>query len=65
MQKCLSKIKGFYVPEDYPFRTGVNPNRKSDPEARSQVSSVVKMQAEKSKIMENSKQTKIGGVKVE
>lgn len=64
VQKCLSKIKGFYVPEDYPFRTGVNPNRKSDPEARSQASSVVKMQAEKSKIMENSKQTKIGGVKV-
>ena len=53
------------MPEDYPFRTGVNPNRKSDPEARSQASSVVKMQAEKSKIMENSKQTKIGGVKVE
>lgn len=23
--KCLSQIKGFYVPEDYPFRTGVNP----------------------------------------
>lgn len=24
--KCLSQIKGFYVPEDYPFRTGENPN---------------------------------------
>jgi hypothetical protein len=23
--KCLSQIKGFYVPEDYPFRTGLNP----------------------------------------
>lgn len=65
VQKCLSKIKGFYVPEDYPFRTGVNPNRKSDPEARSQANEVIKMQDEKSKIMENSKQTKIGGVKVE
>ena len=65
VQKCLSKIKGFYVPEDYPFRTGVNPNRKSDPEARSQANEVIKMQDEKSKIMENSKQTTIGGVKVE
>lgn len=25
--KCLSQIKGYYVPEDYPFRTGPNPNR--------------------------------------
>ena len=65
VQKCLSKIKGFYVPEDYPFRTGVNPNRKSDPEARSQANEVIKMQSEKSQIMEQSKQTKIGGVKVE
>ncbi len=24
--KCLSQIKGFYIPEDYPFRTGPNPN---------------------------------------
>ena len=64
VQKCLSKIKGFYVPEDYPFRTGVNPNRKSDPEARSQANEVIKMQSEKSQIMEQSKQTKIGGVKV-
>ena len=65
VQKCLSKIKGFYVPEDYPFRTGVNPNRKSDPEARSQANEVIKMQSEKSQTMEQSKQTKIGGVKVE
>ena len=65
VQKCLSKIKGFYVPEDYPFRTGVNPNRKSDPEARSQANEVIKMQSEKSQIMEQSKQTKIGGVRVE
>ncbi len=25
--KCLSQIKWFYVPEDYPFRTGPNPER--------------------------------------
>lgn len=25
--KCLTQIKGYYVPEDYPFRTGLNPNR--------------------------------------
>lgn len=25
--KCLSQIKGFYVPEDYPFRTAPNPER--------------------------------------
>jgi len=24
--KCLSQIKGYYIPEDFPFRTGVNPN---------------------------------------
>ncbi len=24
--KCLSQIKWFYIPEDYPFRTGPNPN---------------------------------------
>jgi len=28
--KCLSQIKGYYVPEDFPFRTGVNPNRSAD-----------------------------------
>jgi septal ring factor EnvC (AmiA/AmiB activator) len=25
--KCLSQIKGYYVPEDFPFRIGVNPNK--------------------------------------
>lgn len=25
--KCLSQIKGFYVPEDFPFRTAPNPNK--------------------------------------
>ncbi len=25
--KCLSQIKGYYVPEDYPFRIGPNPYR--------------------------------------
>jgi len=24
--KCLSQIKWYYIPEDFPFRTGVNPN---------------------------------------
>jgi len=28
--KCLSQIKGYYVPEDFPFRTGVNPNLSED-----------------------------------
>lgn len=27
VQKCLSKIKWYTVPEDFPFRTGLNPNR--------------------------------------
>ncbi|MCK9467127.1 MAG: peptidoglycan DD-metalloendopeptidase family protein [Candidatus Absconditabacterales bacterium] len=26
VSKCLSQIKGFYVPDEYPFRTGPNPN---------------------------------------
>ncbi|MCF7834447.1 peptidoglycan DD-metalloendopeptidase family protein [Candidatus Gracilibacteria bacterium] len=30
--KCLSQIKGYYVPEDYPFRTGQNPNKWDDEE---------------------------------
>jgi murein DD-endopeptidase MepM/ murein hydrolase activator NlpD len=25
--KCLSQIKGYYIPEDFPFRTWVNPNK--------------------------------------
>ncbi len=25
VSKCLSQIKGYYVPEDFPFRTGPNP----------------------------------------
>jgi hypothetical protein len=24
--KCLSQIKGYYIPEDFPFRTWPNPN---------------------------------------
>lgn len=28
MIKCLSRIKGYYVPEDYPFRIWLNPNKK-------------------------------------
>jgi hypothetical protein len=31
--KCLSQIKWYYVPEDFPFRTGPNPNiGNKDPE---------------------------------
>jgi len=31
--KCLSQIKGYYIPEDFPFRTGPNPNiGNTDPE---------------------------------
>lgn len=28
--KCLSQIKGYYIPEDFPFRTGPNPNLVSE-----------------------------------
>lgn len=28
--KCLSQIKGYYIPEDFPFRTGPNPNINND-----------------------------------
>lgn len=28
--KCLSQIKGYYVPEDFPFRTHLNPNSLPD-----------------------------------
>lgn len=34
--KCLSQIKGYYVPEDFPFRTGVNPNKLADQVTSSQ-----------------------------
>lgn len=39
--KCLSQIKWYYVPEDYPFRTGPNPNKreKSDNEEKSEIMS--------------------------
>jgi murein DD-endopeptidase MepM/ murein hydrolase activator NlpD len=31
--KCLSQIKGYYIPEDFPFRTWPNPNlQNSEPE---------------------------------
>lgn len=32
VQKCLSKIKGYYIPEDFPFRTGVVPHLKTSPQ---------------------------------
>jgi hypothetical protein len=28
--KCLSQIKWYYVPEDFPFRTGLNPNMRDE-----------------------------------
>ena len=28
--KCLSQIKGYYIPEDFPFRTWPNPNLNND-----------------------------------
>lgn len=33
--KCLSQIKGYYVPEDFPFRTWVNPNKLAEQAAAS------------------------------
>lgn len=59
VQKCLSKIKGYYIPEDFPFRVGPNPN------IQPQTPSVESQQKEKNQIMQTSKQTKLGGVKVE
>ena len=32
VMKCLSKIKWYTVPEDFPFRTGPNPNLSDEPE---------------------------------
>jgi len=38
--KCLSQIKWFYVPEDYPFRVGPNPNmRGQDSEEKDSIMS--------------------------
>lgn len=31
---CLSKIKGYYVPDDYPFRIGPNPNKREEKEQK-------------------------------
>ena len=59
VQKCLSKIKGYYIPEDFPFRVGPNPNMQT------QTIPVQSQQKEKNQIMQSSKQTKLGGVKVE
>jgi hypothetical protein len=25
--KCLSQVKWYYIPEDFPFRNGINPNK--------------------------------------
>lgn len=54
--KCLSKIKGYYIPEDFPFRTGPNPNNLSESGAQT---------VEKTQIMSGSVQTKKAGVAVE
>ena len=55
VQKCLSKIKGYYVPEDFPFRTGPNPNKNLNSG----------FQVEKGEMMSGAIQTKIGGILVE
>ncbi len=55
VQKCLSKIKGYYIPEDFPFRTGPNPNLKASPSS----------QSEQSTLMSGAVMKKIGGVAVE
>lgn len=58
VQKCLSKIKGYYIPEDFPFRTWPNPNTQA-------WSALVKeQQAEKSQIMSGSEMKKIWWIKV-
>ena len=55
VQKCLSKIKGFYIPEDYPFRTAPNPNGVDNWE--------IANNSEVADMMEWSTMKKIGGVK--
>ena len=57
VQKCLSKIKAYYVPEDFPFRTGVNPNAKANAWAEP-------LKTEKSTLMSGATQTKLAGIPV-
>lgn len=58
VQKCLSKIKWFYVPEDYPFRTAPNPNGVNNGEIANGGNSEV------SKMMSGAVMKKVGGVPV-
>lgn len=58
VQKCLSKIKGYYIPEDFPFRTGPNPNIEM-------IKSAVKWEPmETAEMMSGAVMKKVGGVGV-
>ena len=59
VQKCLSKIKGYYIPEDFPFRVGPNPNMQT------QTIPVQSQQKEKIRLCKVQNKQNIGGVKVE
>lgn len=58
VQKCLSKIKGYYVPEDFPFRTWPNPNTQAG------AAFLREAKEEKTMLMSGSVMKKIGGVEV-
>ena len=58
VQKCLSKIKGYYVPEDFPFRTWPNPNTQAG------AAFLREVKEEKTMLMSGSVMKKIGGVEV-
>lgn len=58
VQKCLSKIKGYYVPEDFPFRTWPNPNTQAG------AAFFREAKEEKTMLMSGSVMKKIGGVEV-
>ncbi|MFC2695990.1 MAG: murein hydrolase activator EnvC family protein [Candidatus Absconditicoccaceae bacterium] len=58
VQKCLSKIKGYYVPEDFPFRTGPNPNTQAG------AAFLREAKEEKTMLMSGSVMKRIGGVEV-
>lgn len=66
VQKCLSKIKWFYIPEDYPFRTGINPMKSTVNKAQNSTFTwttvLQSLEEEKLQIMNDSLQTKIAGV---
>lgn len=57
VQKCLSKIKAYYVPEDFPFRTGVNPNAKANAWAEP-------LKTERNTLLSGATQTKLAGIPV-